>query len=211
MEANNSNNMFPTTTNPFGDDKSTGSRSNHDHSMISATSTAAANNNDMMMMMSNGGGGGSGAAFNPTNNNAPSNNNDDDNNNGTEETQQLETAITQERQHLTKENTARLQSILENIKDATKNILTEMNVFLKETEEVEKVYVRCRAKTRGEMRRLEMVEPEVMGMLTMNHGAPGGVGGGGMGMFAGAMMGMNEQSVAGAGAGGSLVTPRDSL
>jgi len=88
-----------------------------------------------------------------------------------------------------------------------------MNVFLKETEEVEKVYVRCRAKTTRESRRLEQVEPEVLGMLT-------GVGAGGngmmgmMGMFAGSggmMMGMNDGVGDNASGGTNAITPRDSL
>jgi hypothetical protein len=131
-------------------------------------------------------------------------------------TLEAENAITRERQHLTKENTARLQSILESIKDSTKNILNEMNVFLKEAEEVEKVYVRCRAKTARETRRLELVEPEVMGMLS-------GSGGGGsmmmgmMGMFGansnGMMMGMNMNVGSGGenGTSSNTITPRNSL
>lgn len=89
-----------------------------------------------------------------------------------------------------------------------------MNVFLKETEEVEKCYVRCRAKTLGESRRLEEVEPEVLNML-------GGGGGAGMmsmmGMMGGGMMmGMNGGGGGGGmgdggSAGNNAVTPRDSL
>jgi len=217
--------MF-TTNHPFAtsDDASAGSRSNHDHSsMISASTTA---NNDALSAS---------GAFNPaasassynafsttTNNGAMmmENHNNNNNtvhnaNNASEEdalTLQAEATITTERQHLTKENTAKLQSILENIKDSTKNILNEMNVFLKETEEVEKVYVRCRAKTTRESRRLEQVEPEVLGILT-------GVGAGGsgmmgmMGMFGGSggmMMGMND-GVDNASGGTNAITPRDSL
>ena len=101
-----------------------------------------------------------------------------------------------------------------------------MNVFLKETEEVEKVYVRCRERTGREMRRLEEVEPEVMGMLGGVAGAAaGGSGGGIMGMMGGMfggnngggmMMGMNDAAGAAAGMGDhgsgatNAVTPRDS-
>ena len=94
-----------------------------------------------------------------------------------------------------------------------------MNVFLKETEEVEKVYVRCREKTGRETRRLEVVEPEVMGMLGGNGGiAAAGSGGGMMGMLGmfggngGMVMGMNDGGGGGDGSvGANAVTPRDSV
>ena len=201
--------MFTTNHHhPFADDGSAGSRrsSNHDHrSMISASTTT--NNNDAVV----------GGAFNPaaaaslsynafssvnTNggaaasfNNAPVEEEEEEEEVADEDPLTIETqnAITHERLALTKENTARLQSILENIKDSTKNILNEMNVFLKETEEVEKMYVRCRAETLVETRRLEQVEPEVMGMLSGVGAAAGGAGAMNMmGMFGGneMMMGM---------------------
>ena len=52
-------------------------------------------------------------------------------------------------------------SILENIKNATKGILKEMDSFLTETEEVEKTFIRCRANTQKESQRMESVEPDV--------------------------------------------------
>ena len=57
----------------------------------------------------------------------------------------------------------RLRSILENIKNSTKTVLTEMQVYLEEMENVEKTYIRCRAKAQKESRRLEQVEPDVAG------------------------------------------------
>ena len=77
----------------------------------------------------------------------------------TTETMQV---VTKERQQIHKENAARLQSILENIKHATKIILREMDVFLQETEEVEKTFIRCRANTQKECQRMEQVEPDVI-------------------------------------------------
>jgi len=77
-------------------------------------------------------------------------------------TTETENAVTKERQLLYKENAAKLQSILENIKNSTKNILREMDVYLQETEEVEKTFIRCRANTQKESQRMEQVEPEVI-------------------------------------------------
>ena len=159
--------------------------------------------------------GGAAASFN----NAPVEEEEEDEEVADEDPLTIETqnAITHERLALTKENTARLQSILENIKDSTKNILNEMNVFLKETEEVEKMYVRCRAETLVETRRLEQVEPEVMGMLSGVGAAAGGAGAMNMmGMFGGneMMMGMNSGGGGydnGSGGTNNTITPRNSL
>lgn len=78
-----------------------------------------------------------------------------------EMTKENEAAVTEERRMFYEENTNRLRSILENIKNSTKTVLQEMNVYLQEMEEVEKTYIRCRAKTQKESRRLEQVEPDV--------------------------------------------------
>lgn len=72
-------------------------------------------------------------------------------------------AVSTDRQMIFQDNTTRLQSILENIKNATKTVLTEMNVYLGEMEGVEKTYIQCRAKTQREGRRLESVAPDVAG------------------------------------------------
>lgn len=71
-------------------------------------------------------------------------------------------AVTKERHQMHKENAAKLQSILENIKHSTKIILREMDTYLQETEEVEKTFIRCRASTQKESQRMEQVEPEVI-------------------------------------------------
>ena len=71
-------------------------------------------------------------------------------------------AVTKERQLLYKENAGKLQTILENIKNSTKNTLKEMDIYLQETEEVEKTYIRCRANTQKESQRMEQVEPDVI-------------------------------------------------
>jgi hypothetical protein len=72
-------------------------------------------------------------------------------------------AVSTERSMIYKENTTRLSSILESIKNSTKTVLAEMNVYLGEMEEVEKTYIKCRAKTQKEGRRLEGVAPDVRG------------------------------------------------
>lgn len=71
-------------------------------------------------------------------------------------------AVTRERQLLYKENAKKLTSILANIKNSTKTILGEMDVYLQETADVEKTYIRCRANTQKESRRMERVEPDVI-------------------------------------------------
>ena len=78
-------------------------------------------------------------------------------------TAQTLAAVSTERTHLYKENTTRLQSILESIKNSTKTVLSEMSVYLGEMEGVEKDYIRCRAKTQREGQRLESVAPDVAG------------------------------------------------
>ena len=71
-------------------------------------------------------------------------------------------AVTKERHQIHKENAAKLQSILENIKHSTKVILREMDTYLQEAEEVEKTFIRCRANTQKECQRMEQVEPDVI-------------------------------------------------
>ena len=71
--------------------------------------------------------------------------------------------VSTDRQMIYKDNTTRLQSILECIKNSTKTVLTEMNVYLGEMESVEKTYIKCRANAQKEGRRLESVAPDVAG------------------------------------------------
>lgn len=77
-------------------------------------------------------------------------------------TAEAESAVTKERQVIYKTEAGKLQSILENVKNSTKNILREMDVYLQETEEVEKAFIRCRANTQKESQRMEQVEPDVI-------------------------------------------------
>ena len=107
------------------------------------------------------------AELNNTLTNPSTNNNSFVNNtNATEEedavTAEAENIVTKERQMSYKENAAKLQSILENIKNSTKSILREMDSYLKETEEVEKTFIRCRANTQKESQRMEQVQPDVL-------------------------------------------------
>ena len=71
-------------------------------------------------------------------------------------------AVTRERTMTHQENERKLQTILQNIKNSTKNILAEMDTYLQETAEVEKTYIRCKANTEKESRRMERVEPDVI-------------------------------------------------
>lgn len=71
-------------------------------------------------------------------------------------------AVTTERQLLKTENAAKLQTMLDSVKNSTKMILREMGTYLHETEEVEKTYIQCRANTQKEQRRMECVEPDVL-------------------------------------------------
>mmetsp|Transcript_37657 Transcript_37657/g.67824 ORF Transcript_37657/g.67824 Transcript_37657/m.67824 type:complete len:235 (-) Transcript_37657:1261-1965(-) len=145
-------------------------------------------------------------------------------------TAEAENAVTKERQMLYKENAAKLQNILENIKNSTKTILREMDVYLQETEEVEKTFIRSRDNTQKESQRMEQVEPDVIaatqrfmaqgaqlfggtgGMNFMNMAALMGANGAGGG---GALMGMPNVAPGGNGGGGAAssmgmatVTPR---
>lgn len=113
-------------------------------------------------------------------------------------TAQTLAAVSTERTHLYKENTTRLQSILESIKNSTKTVLSEMSVYLGEMEGVEKDYIRCRAKTQREGQRLESVAPDVAGatqnFLNQNAAISQMLGAGGFDVAA---------MMAGAGAGGA--------
>ncbi|KAL9179561.1 hypothetical protein ACHAXT_008851 [Thalassiosira profunda] len=117
-------------------------------------------------------------------------------------TLEAQNAVTKERQMLHKENAAKLQSILENIKNATKSILKEMDSYLEETEEVEKAYIRCRANTQKESQRMEQVEPDVIA-ATQRFVAQGAQLFGGAG---GAMSFMNVAAAMGGGGGGGGAT-----
>eukprot|EP00578_Thalassiosira_sp_NH16_P007146 CAMPEP_0181122078 /NCGR_PEP_ID=MMETSP1071-20121207/25108_1 /TAXON_ID=35127 /ORGANISM="Thalassiosira sp., Strain NH16" /LENGTH=243 /DNA_ID=CAMNT_0023206997 /DNA_START=20 /DNA_END=751 /DNA_ORIENTATION=- len=144
-------------------------------------------------------------------------------------TTEAKNAVSKERQMLYKENAAKLQSILENIKNSTKNILKEMDAYLQETEEVEKTFISCRANTQKESQRMEQVEPDVIAATQrfVAQGAQlfGGAGGSVDFMNMAALMGMNgsgggpsmgmSSSVPGANNGGAAslmgtvtVTPR---
>ncbi|KAL3766486.1 hypothetical protein ACHAW5_001155 [Stephanodiscus triporus] len=106
-------------------------------------------------------------------------------------------AVESDRAMTHKENVRKLQSILESIKNSTKNILGEMDTYLKETAEVEKAYIRCRANTQKESRRMERVEPDVIA-ATQRFMAQGAqlFGGGGCVNFA------NMAALLGGGGGG---------
>jgi hypothetical protein len=71
--------------------------------------------------------------------------------------------VSTDRQMMYKDHTTRLQSILESIKNSTKTVLNEMNVYLGDMEDVEKTYIKCRANAQKEGRRLESVAPDVAG------------------------------------------------
>ena len=96
------------------------------------------------------------------------NNNDNNNNDGDYEdnddaaTIEAMAAVTNERKLLKTENTAKLQTILDSVKNSTKMILREMKTYLRETEVLEKTYIQCRANTQIESRRMECVELDVL-------------------------------------------------
>ena len=113
-----------------------------------------------------------------TNSNSSSNNNNNNNNNDIildedninssndcdyeDNDTKAMAAVTNECRLLKAENTAKLQSILDSVKNSTKMILREMETYLHETEEVEKTYIQCRANTQKESRRMECIEPDVI-------------------------------------------------
>jgi hypothetical protein len=75
-------------------------------------------------------------------------------------------AVTNECRLLKAENTAKLQSILDSVKNSTKMIFREIGTYLHETEEIEKTYIQCRANTQKESRRMECIEPDVIAATT---------------------------------------------
>ena len=79
------------------------------------------------------------------------------------ETAAEERIIADQRQHITDDATAKLHSALQRIKDVTKSMLNEMEVYLESAESVEVDYVRCQYSQRMEGRRLKDVEPDITG------------------------------------------------
>jgi len=67
------------------------------------------------------------------------------------------------RHQTTSSATDKLHTTLQRIKDVTKLMLNEMDYYLKEAESVEVDYVRCQYSQRVEGRRLEEVEPDIVG------------------------------------------------
>ena len=95
--------------------------------------------------------------------NINNNNNDGDyEDNDDAATSEAMAAVTNERQLLKTENTAKLQTILDSVKNSTKMILREMKTYLHETEVLEKTYIQCRANIQIESRRMECVELDVL-------------------------------------------------
>jgi hypothetical protein len=119
--------------------------------------------NDAIHGRQGGGGGGGGGTdddgdFDDVNGDGGAPEDDDDD----AATMEAMGAVTRER-HLThKENAKKLTSILASIKHSTKTILGEMDTYLQETADIEKTYIRCRANTQKESRRMERVEPDVI-------------------------------------------------
>ncbi len=71
--------------------------------------------------------------------------------------------ITEQRHQITQEATTKLHSALQRIKDVTKSMLSEMNIYLESAEGVEVDYVRCQRSQKNEGKRLMEVEPEISG------------------------------------------------
>lgn len=159
---------------PYGDDASLDGSLTSRRSFEHSFSDAAANDETM----------------NASNNNSATHANhssDTDNDDEDPLTTTALRAVTNTRHHIYQTSTTRLQNILQNIKDATKVVLSDLNNYLIETEEVEKVYIKLKAASERESERLEGVEPDVVGATSSLFGGSG-VGGGG---FAG-MMGNGE-------------------
>ncbi len=58
---------------------------------------------------------------------------------------------------------AKLQATLDRVRETTRDILNEIDVFLESTENVMMDYTKCQNSQRNEARRLEEVEPDVVG------------------------------------------------
>ena len=73
--------------------------------------------------------------------------------------------ISVETESLYKEHETKIQSNLENIRSLLNNFMTNtLDSYLQETEEVEKTYIKCRAKTQTESRRLEKVKTSFLAL-----------------------------------------------
>lgn len=59
-----------------------------------------------------------------------------------------------------------LEKTLGDIKEATKKMLNEIDIYMKVTQEVELDYIRCQKSQRNEARRLQEVEPDVAGVTS---------------------------------------------
>lgn len=84
------------------------------------------------------------------------------------ETTVEERHIAEQRHQITQEATTKLHSALQRIKNVTKSMLSEMEVYLESAESVEVDYVRCQHSQKKEGRRLMEVEPDIVPLVQMN-------------------------------------------
>ena len=99
---------------------------------------------------------------NTNNNNTPSEQNDHEDNHEssmTIEESHIHDSVLREREKAH----ARLQATLDNVRETTRAMLNEIDVFLESTKDVMVDYTKCQNSQRNEARRLEEVEPDVVG------------------------------------------------
>jgi hypothetical protein len=152
------------------DDRSTQSN----FSMATCDKNFTADHRQFNDAIQRGGGGGEIDHYPLVSSSSSSNNNNNNNNiNSSNDCDYYEdndteamAAVTNECRLLKAENTAKLQSILDSVKNSTKMIFREIGTYLHETEEIEKTYIQCRANTQKESRRMECIEPDVIAATT---------------------------------------------
>jgi hypothetical protein len=79
------------------------------------------------------------------------------------ETAVQERHIAEQRHQIIQDATTKLHSALQRVKNVTKTMLSEMEVYLESAESVEVDYIRCQHSQKKEARRLMEVEPDITG------------------------------------------------
>mmetsp|Transcript_19622 Transcript_19622/g.24028 ORF Transcript_19622/g.24028 Transcript_19622/m.24028 type:complete len:238 (-) Transcript_19622:206-919(-) len=87
-------------------------------------------------------------------------------NNDNYTTENQEKEIKEDRERIMRDANAKMDAVLEDMKQATNGLLANLNSFLKESESVAIAYIRTQASQQKEARRLEEVEPDVSGATT---------------------------------------------
>lgn len=130
-------------------------RNEMDNSSSTTNNSHQENNNTSTIMV-----GPSASSNSPNDENNQNQTNKRESNESTSiEERQIHDSILREREQAH----AKLQATLDRVRETTRDILNEIDVFLESSENVMVDYTKCQNSQRNEARRLEEVEPDVVG------------------------------------------------